>query len=73
MLSFVTAIAIFTFQDDRIQEEIVAAPAGIVLFLLVWEISIHWKSSSGKSGTLWQRIKGRFERIVYSPRGNSEV
>lgn len=73
MLSFVVAIAIFIFQDDHIQQEIVAAPAGIVLFLLVWEISVHWKSSSGEPGTLWQMIKNRFKIMDHHPTDASKV
>lgn len=41
MLAFVIAIAIFAFQDQGVQQGIVAVPAVIVLFLLVWEINIH--------------------------------
>lgn len=67
MLSFVIAIAIFTFQDDGIQQGIVAIPAFIVLILLTWEINIHWKASSGKSGTLLQRIKIQCKLILHIP------
>ncbi len=57
MLSFVIAIAILTFQDDDVQQGIVAVPAFIVLILLAWEINTHWKASSGGRYTLLQRIK----------------
>lgn len=73
MLSFVITIAIFSFQDAKIQQEIVAAPAVIVLILLVWEISIHWKSSSGEEGTLWQRIKKRLKLVDRYPHEDPEV
>ncbi len=57
MLSFVIAIAIFAFQDDSIQQGVVAVPAAIVLFLLVCEINIHWKW--GKHGTPWEQLRGK--------------
>ncbi len=72
MLSFVIAIAVFTFQDDSIQQGIVAVPAAIVLFLLVCEVKVHWKASTGKRGTLLQRVKIRCKLLLHIQLNNYE-
>ncbi len=48
MLTFVIAIAYLCFRTSTAQRAITAVLSGIVSSLVIWEISVHWKSSHYK-------------------------